>query len=81
MTRVQYVKCRRKNTIIRKVTEQKRRRILCLKYKVEKKKNGETRREVVYPIEEKVQQISTWTGALKSTARKGSEQRDLRKIV
>jgi len=38
MTRVYYVKCRRKNTIVRKVSEQKRRRILCLKYKVERKR-------------------------------------------
>jgi len=38
MTRVYYVKCRRKNAIVRKVSEQKRRRILCLKYKVGRKK-------------------------------------------
>jgi len=38
MTRVQYVECKRKDIIGRKVLKQERRKILYSKYRIEKKK-------------------------------------------
>ena len=40
MTRVECVKCRRRDVIMRKVSEQERRKILCPEYKIGRKENG-----------------------------------------
>jgi len=79
MMRVECVKCRRRDTIVRKVSEWKRRRILCPECRVGRKREWWNWREVVYPTEGKAQQSSAWTEVLKGTAREGSGQKDLRR--
>ena len=59
ITKVQYVECRRKDTIEKRVLKQKKSEILCLEYKTKKKKLQWNQRVVVYPIEGKAQQSST----------------------
>ena len=53
--RVECIKCRKRDTIVKKISEQEKRRILCLEYRVEKKKEQWNWREVVYPTEGKAQ--------------------------
>ena len=79
MMRVQCIECRRKDTIMRKVLEWKRRRILCLEYRVGRKREWWNWKEAACPIDGKVQQSSAWTEVLKGTAREGGGQRDLRR--
>ena len=56
MTKVQYVECKRKDIIGRRVLKQERRKILYSKYKTEKKKLQWNQGVVVYSIKGKVQQ-------------------------
>ena len=58
MTRVQYVECKRKDIIGRKVLKQERRKILYSKYRIEKKKLQQNWGVVVCSIKGKVQQNS-----------------------
>ena len=80
MTRVQYVKCKRKNTIGERVLEQKRRKILYSKYRTEKKKLQQNQGVVVYFIERKVQQSSAQTEVPRSIAKKKNKQRNIRRM-
>jgi len=80
MTRVEYVKCGRRDAIVRKMSELERRRILYPEYKVGRKGEWWNWREAAHPTEEKVQQGSAWTELLKGAAREEGEQRDLRRM-
>ena len=79
MIRVECVKCGRRDTIVRKVSEWERRKILCPEYRVERKKEQQNWEEVVYPIKKKVQQDSTWTEAPKGAVRERDEQREVKR--
>ena len=79
MTRVEYVKYGRRDTIVRKVSEQEKGKILCLKCKVERKRKQWNQGEAVYSTEGKVQQDGTQTETLKGTTREKSEQREMRR--
>ena len=74
MMRVEYIKYERKDVIIRKMSEQEKRKILCPEYRVERKKEWWNQEEVVRPIEEKAQQGNTQTEALKDIVRERGEQ-------
>jgi len=80
MTRVQCIGCGRKNTIVRKVLEQKRRRILCPEYRVERKREWWNWKEIVCPTKGKAQQSGIQTEVPKGTAREEGGQRDLRRM-
>ena len=80
MTRVQCIECGRKDAIVKKVSEQKRRRILCPECRVGRKREWWNWREAAYPTEGKVQQDGMQTEVPKGTVREGSGQRDLRRI-
>ena len=80
MTRVQYVKCKRRNTIGERVLEQERRKILCSKYRTEKKKPQQNQGVVVCFIERKVQQSSAQTEVPRSIAKKKNKQRNIRRM-
>jgi len=56
MTRVEYVKCRRRDVIIRKISEQERRGILCPECRIGRKGEWWNWGVVVWPTETKVQQ-------------------------
>ena len=79
MIRVECVKCGRRDTIVRKVSEWERRKILCPEYRVERKKEQQNWEEVVYSIKKKVQQDSTWTEAPKGAVRERDEQREVKR--
>ena len=79
MIRVECVKCGRRDTIVRKVSEWERRKILRPEYRVERKKEQQNWEEVVYPIKKKVQQDSTWTEAPKGAVRERDEQREVKR--
>ena len=79
MIRVECVKCGRRDTIVRKVSEWERRKILCPEYRVERKKEQQNWEEVVYPIKKKVQQDSTQTEAPKGAVRERDEQREVKR--
>ena len=79
MTRVQYVECGRKDAIVRKVSEQKRRRILCPECRIGRKGEWWNWGKVVHPTEEKAQQSGAWTEVLKGIAREGGRQSNLRR--
>ena len=78
--KVEYIKCGKRDVIVRKVLEQERRRILCPEYRIERKREQQNWKEVVYYIEGKVQQGGAWIEALKGTVRKRDEQREVRRI-
>jgi len=56
MTRVECVKCRRRDVIMRKVSEQERRGILCPEYRIGRKEEWWNWGVVAWPTETKVQQ-------------------------
>ena len=80
ITRVECIKCERRDAIIKKVLEQERKEILCPECRVERKRKWQNWEVVVWPTETKVQQSSTQTEGLKGAAREGGEQRDLKRI-
>ena len=80
MMRVEYIKYERKDVIIRKMSEQEKRKILCPECRVERKKEWWNQEEVVHPIEKKAQQGNIQTEALKGIARKRGEQREVRRM-
>jgi len=80
MTRVECIKYGRRDAIVRKVSEQERRRILCPEYRVGRKKEWWDWEEVVHLTEGKAQQGSTWTETPKGTARERGEQREVRRM-
>ena len=80
MMRVEYVKCERRDAIVRKVPEQKRRKILCPECKVKRKREWWNWGEVVCPIQGKAQQGSEQTKAPKGTARERKEQKEVRRM-
>jgi len=53
---VEYVKCGRRDAIMRKVSKWERRKILCPEYRVERKREWWNWREAVYPTKKKAQQ-------------------------
>ena len=79
MIRVECVKCGRRDTIVRKMSEWERRKILRPEYRVERKKEQQNWEEVVYSIKKKVQQDSTWTEAPKGAVRERDEQREVKR--
>ena len=78
--RVECIKCGRRDIIVRKISEWKRRKILCLECRVERKREWWNQREVVCPTERKAQQSGIQTEALKGTVRERDEQREMRRI-
>jgi len=51
--RVECIKCRKRDTIVKKISEQEKRRILCPEYRVEKKKSSRTGEKWCTPQREK----------------------------
>ena len=80
MTKVECIKYRRRNAIVRKVSEWKRRRISCPKYRVEKKREWQNQGETAHSTEGKVQQGSAWIELPKGITKEKGKQRDLRRI-
>ena len=80
ITRVQCIKCKRKDTIGEKVLEQKRSEILYLECRTGKKKLWWNQGVAVHPIEGKAQQGSAQTGVSKSIVKKENKQRDIRRM-
>ena len=79
MTRVECVKCRRRDTIVRKVSEQERKKILYPECRVGRKRVQWNQEEAVCPTKGKVQQGNTWIEAPKDTVKEGSKQREVRR--
>ena len=79
MTRVEYIKYRRRNAIVRKVSEWEKRRIPYLEYRVGRKREWQNQGEVARPIERKAQQGSAWIELPKGITKEEDEQRDLRR--
>ena len=79
MTRVEYIKYGKRNTIIRKVSEQEGRGILCPEYRVERKKEQQNQRVIVWPTEAKAQQGDIQTEGPKGIAREKGTERDIRR--
>ena len=80
MIRVEYVKYRKRNTIIKKVLEWERRKILYPECRIEKKEEWQNWEEAVCLIEGKAQQGSAQTEALKDAVKEGSEQKEVKRI-
>ena len=78
--RVQCIEYGRKDAIVRKVSEQKRKRILCSEYKIGRKREWWNWKKAAHPTERKVQQSIIWTKVSKDIAKKGDKQRDLRRM-
>ena len=80
-SRIKYTKYGRKDIIVeKKISKEEIRNIWCLEYRTGKKQLWWNQRVVAYLEQEKLQQSSTQTEALKSTTRKRSEQREMRRI-
>ena len=79
MTKVECIKYRRRNAIVRKVSEWKRRRISYPKYRIERKREWQNQGEAAHPIEGKVQQGSVWIELPKGITKEKGKQRDLRR--
>ena len=80
-SRIKYTKYGRKDIIVeKKISKEEIRNIWCLKYRTGKKQLWWNQRVVACLEQEKLQQSSTQTEALKSTTRKRSEQREMRRI-
>ena len=80
MIRVEYVKCRRRDTIMRKVSEWKRKRILCPECRVGRKKEQQNWKETVYPTKRKAQQDSIQIEAPKGAVGGKNIERDVRRM-
>ena len=80
MMRVEYVKYRRRDAIMRKMSEWERKKILYPECRVEKKEKQQNQEEAVCPTKRKAQQGSTQTEALKDTMREKDEQREVKRM-
>ena len=80
MTRVQCIECRRRDAIEGRVSEQERRKILCLEYKTENKKPWWNWKVVAHSVERKAQQSGIQAETPKSVAKTEDRQRDIRKM-
>ena len=79
ITRVEYIKYGRRDIIMRKVSEQEKKGILCPECRIERKREQQSWGVAVQPTEVKAQQSGIQIEGLKGIAREGDEQRDLRR--
>ena len=80
ITRVKYIKYRKRDIIMRKVPEQEKKEILCPEYRVGRKREWWNWEVAVQPIEVKVQQSGIWIEDPIDIAREGGKQREVRKM-